>query len=224
MPGPACVPRANFGTPLTRIVALAPQGAPPRAHRRPISAHPSRGSWPWPHAEPLWPCPDPIRSFSEGPSGRARMCPQGKFRHTPHEDRGPGPIGSSTEGPFWRTPHEDRCPDPFTKLFRRSQWQGPCASSSQFSAHPSRGSWPSLHRELHRGPTDAPFRHTSHEDRGLGRMRSSSRGPSGRARVRPQAQFRHTPHEDRGPGPIGGSTGGPSKVPFGAPLTRIVAP
>ena len=143
-----------------------------------------------------------------------------QFRHTPHEDRGPGPIGSSTEGPFWRTPHEDRCPDPFTKLFRRSQWQGPCASSGQFSAHPSRGSWPSLHRELHRGPTDAPFRHTSHEDRGLGRMRSSSRGPSGRARARPQAQFRHTPHKDRGLGPIWGSTEGPPEPHCGTPLAR----
>ena len=182
---------------------------PPRAHRSLTAAHPSREG-----------CPDPMRSFSEGPSGGARMRPQAQFRHTPHEDRGPGPIGSSTEGPFWRTPHEDRCPDPFTKLFRRSQWQGPCASSGQFSAHPSRGSWPSLHRELHRGPTDAPFRHTSHEDRGLGRMRSSSRGPSGRARVRPQAQFRHTPHKDRGLGPIWGSTEGPPEPHCGTPLAR----
>ena len=107
--GPACGPRPNFGTPLTRIVALAPYGVLPKAHRSLTAAHPSREG-----------CPDPMRSFSEGPSGGARMRPQAQFRHTPHEDRGPGPIGSSTERPFWRTPHEDRCPDHL-----RSSSEGP---------------------------------------------------------------------------------------------------
>ena len=85
--GPACVPRPNLAPPLMGIEALAPDGAPPKAHRSFIWAHPSRGSWPWPHTELF------RRSQWQGP----RASP-GQFRHTPHEDRGPGPIGSSTEG------------------------------------------------------------------------------------------------------------------------------
>ena len=50
-------------------------------------------------------------------------------------------------------------------------------SPGQISAHPSRGSWPWPHRELHRGPTDAQFRHTPHEDRGPGPIGSSTEGP-----------------------------------------------
>ena len=76
--GPACVPRPNFVTPLTRIVA-----APPRAHRTPISAHPSRGSSP--HRE-LYRRPQRQRSHAVPPP----------FWHTPHTFR--GPIRSSTEG------------------------------------------------------------------------------------------------------------------------------
>eukprot|EP00959_Pyramimonas_sp_CCMP1952_P184533 3858698-Pyramimonas_sp.AAC.1 len=41
----------------------------------------------------------PVGSSTEGPSGRAHMCPRHPSRHVPHNNRFRGPIGSSTEGP-----------------------------------------------------------------------------------------------------------------------------
>ena len=83
----------------------------------PLSAHPSRGSWPHRelHRRPQGPrshaVPPPlsahphedrglIGSSTEGPKGRGHMRYRPRFRRTPHEDR--GLIGSSTEGPGGR--------------------------------------------------------------------------------------------------------------------------
>ena len=185
-----------------------PQWQGPHASTLQFSAHPLRGSWPWPH-----------RELHRGPT-------DAQFRHTPHEDRGPGAIRSSSDRPSGRarmrpqeqcrrTPHEDRGRGPIG-----SPTEGP--SKLHFGTPLTRivalapygplpkvpVAWPACVPR----PTEASFRHTPHEDRGPGHipiLKVPMPGPACDPRLT-EASFRHTPHEDRGPCPIHGSSEGPS--------------
>ena len=108
---------------------------------RPISAHPSHGSWPHRelHRRPQWQGPHAVP-----PS----------FRRTPHTVR--GPIGSSTEGPSGRVrmqfqPHFCASLTRFVAPLGAPP-KAPVAASACFptthSANPSHASWP--HRAPHR--------------------------------------------------------------------------
>ena len=157
----------------------------------PLSAHPSRGSWP--HRE--------LHRRPQGP--RSHAVPPPLSAH-PHEDR--GLIGSSTEGPrgrghmgyrprFRRTPHEDRG---LRELHRRPQ--GP---------RPHRGSDPVRHAPHEdRGLIWGLYRSTPYEDRGL--IWSSTEGPSRRVRMRPPSNISARPARGSRPPP-------PSPLLQGAP-------
>ena len=167
---------AQFGTPLTRIVA--PYGAPPKALAAgvacvtaPILAHPSRGSRPHRefHRRPQWhglhasPLPStalrgPIGNSTEGPSGSARMAPPRQFGTPVTRFVAKGPGGSARMAPphpFRHTPQEGRCPI-------KSSTEGPCGRP--------------------RARLPRPFRRAPRAFRGP--VGSSTEGPGGRHRMR----------------------------------------
>eukprot|EP00959_Pyramimonas_sp_CCMP1952_P385447 8077965-Pyramimonas_sp.AAC.1 len=131
----------------------------------PISAHPSRGSWP--HARgPIW------RS-TEGLNGRASFgTPLTRFV----APWGVPPKAQVWTGPFRRTLHEDRGAQPAAPHGAPPK----AKMGGQVPAHPSHGSGP--HRDLHRMPKCGRAQFGAP----LTRIAVPSPQPHGKLRRRPQ--------------------------------------